>query len=162
MGENICKCCLNNCCHNSKCNKKRKNISIINSVLIDESIVKPDSAIPFDANRIYVTDDIIISSETDFKICIPGIYKVTFTTNAKLYIGETNNNISIAVSINGCLIPGTIVKKSCGPNEIVNLYTQAVFSVASGTTAILNVINVKYNTPIIACDNANIIIERVG
>ena len=168
MFENICNSCnaFNNCLNNynknTRCNVKRKNISIINSILIDEVIVNPESAIPFNANRIYISDDIIRIDNTNFKICTSGLYKVTFTTNARLYIGETNEKISLAISINGVLIPGTIAKKICVQNEIVNLNTQAVFCIAEGTNAILNIVNVNVDAPIIVCDNANIIIEKIS
>lgn len=166
MFENICNNSMNtcscncNCNQNIRCNKKRKSISIINAILTDEEIINPDSAIPFNAKRVYISDDIIQDNNTDFKICTPGIYKATFTTNSKLYNGENNKNISIGIVINGVLIPGTIIKKSCTQNEIVNLNTQVIFSVT--TVAVLKVINIKENNTIMVCDNANIIIEKIA
>lgn len=162
MFEKIYANCLKNSSKYAKCNKLNKNnISIINSVLVKEKIINSGKTIPFDTNRIYLTDD-IINDNGEFKIYVSGIYKVTFNTNAKLHIGESSNNISLGIMINGNLIPGAVVNKSCGPNETVNIYTQVVFGVASGTTAILNIVNVKENNTIIVCDNSNIIIEKMN
>lgn len=161
MFNDIYNSCLNNCSKNTSCNKCKKNISIINSVLLNETNVVPNSLVPFDTTRIYITDDIVKLDNKNFKICTAGIYKVSFSTNARLYIGETNENIALAICINGNVIPGTITKKRCGPNENVNLYTQVIFSVASGTTANVSIINIEDNTPTIVCDNANIIIEKL-
>ena len=79
----------------------------------------------------YITDDIIYNN-AEFKILTPGIYKMSFVTNAKLDIGEANENISIALTINGNIIPGTIARKKCGPNEIVN------FDITKNYTATLD------------------------
>lgn len=162
MFNDIYNSCLNNSTKNTSCNKNRKSLSVINSVLINETVVASNSLIPFDTTRIYITDDIVKLDNKNFKICTSGIYKVSFSTNARLYIGERNENIALAICINGNVIPGAITKKRCGPNEVVNLHTQVVFAVASGTTANVAILNLKDDTPTIVCDNANIIIEKIG
>lgn len=164
MFENIYNSCLSNNYRNIYGNNKRNNTSIINSILINETIISPGGEVPFDVNRVQVSDDIVHdlkNNNTNFKICTSGLYKAAFTTNAKLYIGEIYETISLAIVINGNIIPGTIIKKSCGPNETVNLSTQVVFLVANGTTAILSIVALRENTPIIVCNNANIIIEKI-
>ena len=89
------------------------------------------------------------------------MYKVNLVANAKLNMGEVSNNISIAIQIDGTIIPGTIVNKSCGQNEIINLVNQVVFYLEDGKNATLNIVNVKENETTIVCDNANIIIEKL-
>ena len=163
MFDNICNNCLNSCNQTQMCNKRKNEISILNAISTSDVIVNPGSAIPFNANRVCLSEDIShIANSENFGICTPGVYKVLITTNARLNIGEVINSVSLAIAINGTIIPGTIATASCGPNEKVNLSTQLVFVIANGTSANLTVVNPNNNTPITVYDNSNIIIKKIG
>lgn len=164
MFDNICNNCLNSCSQASMCSKRKCNdISILNAISTSEVTVNPGNAIPFNANRVCISEDIShIANSENFGICTPGVYEATLTTNARLSMGESINSVSVAIAINGVIIPGTIATESCGPNEKVNLSTQLVFVITNGTSANLTIVNPNNNTPITVYDNTNIIIKRVG
>lgn len=163
MFESICNNCMSNCSQAISCNKRRCEISILNSINTQDVQVSPGSAIPFNANRVCLSEDIShIAGASDFTICTPGVYKATITTNARLSLGESINSVSVALAVNGLEIPGSRADESLGPNDTVNLSTQIVFVIANGTTAILTAINPSTNTPITVYNNTNIIVEKIG
>lgn len=163
MFDNICNNCLSNCSQAISCNKRKCELSILNSVTTSSVEVQSGSAIPFNANRVCLSEDIFhVAGSSDFTICTPGVYKATVTTNARLSLGETINSVSIALAVNGLEIPGSRANDSCGPNDTRNLTTQVVFVIVNGTTAILTSINPNTNTPLTLYDNTNIIVEKIG
>lgn len=161
--NNSCPCNFNsknNCCCTQSCGK-RNSYNAINALALTSVAVPVGSAIPFDTNRVLSGNAINhVAGSTDFTIMAPGTYKATLTTNAALNTGEVAGFVSIAIAINGTIIPGCLVSQTIAPTETTNLYTQVLFTIPCGTPATVTAVNPVGAAPTVYT-NTNMIIEKV-
>lgn len=156
------------CCQPSNCPQPKQNCccgcrneSVVNAVSNTPVTVDGGFPITFDTNRV-VTGNAInhVPGSADFTTFVPGVYRVTFVTDAVPAVGSTATTVFATIAINGVVIPGTQAAETVTAGGTARLATQAVYAVQEGTTAVLSILN-PVGAGSTTYTNPNIIVEKI-
>lgn len=97
----------------------------------------------------------------EFNIICPGKYLVTFTGSVGSPFIDTGLDVSVAIALNGSIIPGTTVSEyvTLVTVNTASLSTQAIIEISPFLNNIITIVNPREITQTFT--NANIIIQKI-
>lgn len=154
---------------NNKCNiieKICENESncpqMIFSVTPTTQTVVGEEPVIFVNNSLLLGNSIIHTvGSPEFNIICPGKYLVTFTGSVGSPFIDTGLDVSVAIALNGTIVPGTTVSEyvTLVTNNAASLSTQAIIEISPFLNNIITIVNPREITQTFT--NANIIIQRI-